>query len=677
MYMTGKQKEKILWTSTIIVVAIIYSQTLSSSIFAGDSGDLASAAIVKGIAHPPGYPLYLILAQIPLIFTFGTPALKVGIISLLSGVLTVYIVGLCVYKISAKLAPAICSALIFAFLSPFWLYSSVVEVFTLNTLFASLITLISFNIYFAQKASLKLWCLLVFVTGLSLTHHHTIVLIFPGIIYLLYPKAKSQFKLLKRKIFFIFIFFFLGICPYLYIPIAASFNPVVNWGDPSTLKGFSSVIFRSDYGTFQAVRGVFGNASQHFVQLIWYFKLFLTDFTFIGVLLAIFGFLFSFIQNRRIAITLLLCYLFSGPLFLFYANFHLNSTFQLGVTERFVLLSYLYASILVGLGLVGFSLLLKNLSLNKISVNRNIIIICFEILIFLFPVYLFFNNFPKTNLKSVYLGDVLAYDILSTPESDNSIIFLQDDTIVFNTKYYYYAYNYRPRLKLISGSIRTREFRQNLRQLHPDLNIPSEEETKNLSQAEIFKEIIKRNLENYEIYTYIGGPEIIDWGWVPYGILVRLIKEDTENNIVFRDNQEKVWEKYKFNAENDSKVYRNFFIDHLLVIYKTGYINTGINLYKSSLFQEAGHYFNKSLVVDENYDLAKVWLGKNLNQLGKCLESEEVLNGVPDYSADYQIALYNLQNTYIQCFKDPVRANMISNKLETLKKTKEIPLDKF
>lgn len=49
--------------SQVIITFCIYVYTAFPSISGGDSGELASIACTGGIAHPPGYPLWLILAR--------------------------------------------------------------------------------------------------------------------------------------------------------------------------------------------------------------------------------------------------------------------------------------------------------------------------------------------------------------------------------------------------------------------------------------------------------------------------------------------------------------------------------------------------------------------------------------------------------------------------------------
>src|SRR5690242_1062053 len=43
-----------------VVAFVVYCLTVQHSVPTGDSGELIAAAYTAGIAHPPGYPLYML-----------------------------------------------------------------------------------------------------------------------------------------------------------------------------------------------------------------------------------------------------------------------------------------------------------------------------------------------------------------------------------------------------------------------------------------------------------------------------------------------------------------------------------------------------------------------------------------------------------------------------------------
>ena len=47
-----------------LLALVIYILTLSPTIQGGDSGEFISVAYNTGVAHPPGYPLYSLVAKL-------------------------------------------------------------------------------------------------------------------------------------------------------------------------------------------------------------------------------------------------------------------------------------------------------------------------------------------------------------------------------------------------------------------------------------------------------------------------------------------------------------------------------------------------------------------------------------------------------------------------------------
>jgi len=65
-----------------IFTQVVYFLTLAPSVFFGDSGELTAAAYNLGIAHPPGYPLYLLLGKLVIsLLWIGDPAYRMNLLS--------------------------------------------------------------------------------------------------------------------------------------------------------------------------------------------------------------------------------------------------------------------------------------------------------------------------------------------------------------------------------------------------------------------------------------------------------------------------------------------------------------------------------------------------------------------------------------------------------------------
>src|SRR5437868_3014165 len=75
---------KIRFLSAAIVFAVafvLYLFTLAPTVTLVDSGELILAAKTSGVAHPPGFPLYVLLAHLFSLLPFGSIAVRVHLAS--------------------------------------------------------------------------------------------------------------------------------------------------------------------------------------------------------------------------------------------------------------------------------------------------------------------------------------------------------------------------------------------------------------------------------------------------------------------------------------------------------------------------------------------------------------------------------------------------------------------
>lgn len=428
-YRTRQHWDKIL---LFLFTLFVYIHNLSPGVFGTDSGDFLTASLAKGVPHPSGYPLYTLLGilfqSLPIV---ATPAWKMGLVSAIISSLSVVVVYLIAKILTKSRYISLASSLTLAFLYPFWLYAEVVEVFSLHYFFILLLSYIAIRFY-KTKEKRNLYYLAFFL-GVSLTNNLAIILLFPAILILIfisYPKVLLDYKLLLKS----FLFLVLGLTPYVYIPIAASYDPVVNWGKVVNLENFLDLILRKQYGW-----GKFnpGNSLNHYI-LYWR--------TFINPIIPILSLLggFYLIKKRQygLFLFLLLSFLALGPLYFKYTvREFVSSIGKFGSLERFYIQSIVSAMLFVPAGLLAFQELIQKLLKNKVL--RKFTRTIFVVTIFTIPLASFITNFENTNLSHNFIGDNLGYDILNTlPE--NSILLSQDDHNVFNALYIQLAYDIRP-----------------------------------------------------------------------------------------------------------------------------------------------------------------------------------------------------------------------------------------
>ena len=126
---------------------------------------------------------------------------------------------------------------------------------------------------------------LAFLYGLALGNHHiTILLLAPAFLYLVASTAGWRF-LITRQALLAIPALLLGLGIYLYLPLRAGQDPLLNWGDPSTLQRFIWHVTGKQYQV-----NLFSSSLGHILeQLAYFLGLWIRQFTPLGAGLALLG----------------------------------------------------------------------------------------------------------------------------------------------------------------------------------------------------------------------------------------------------------------------------------------------------------------------------------------------------------------------------------------------------
>ncbi len=223
----------------LLLFAIIfglYLRTLAPGLLGGDSGEFQTAAWTLGLAHPTGYPLYLLLGTLwqHTLALFGlTPAHALNLLSALFGALAIAMLYLTLIHwlqsdpLIRRLA-ALLAALLLAVNPTFWSQSLVAEVYTLHALFVILLLHICYRLYDVRAATaadaprLLLW--LALLTGLALTHHATTILLLP-LVAVAFWRARVHWAASPRMWLLLPLFVLAPLLLYLYVPLRSGAGP--------------------------------------------------------------------------------------------------------------------------------------------------------------------------------------------------------------------------------------------------------------------------------------------------------------------------------------------------------------------------------------------------------------------------------------------------------------------
>jgi hypothetical protein len=196
---------------------VLYLASLSPSMQAGDSAELAMGVYSQGIVHPPGYPLYLVLARIwTLILPFGDFASRLNAFSAFTTSLTMFALFTSAKALTQRNEAALLGVALFAFTGAIWQEAIHTEVYSLH------IAIVSFSLL----SLIKSWhpALIFFFFGLGLAHHLAMVLVLVAI----FPCFAYQYRHNKLKLLKYAPLMALPSLIYLYLPIRFAASPSLN-----------------------------------------------------------------------------------------------------------------------------------------------------------------------------------------------------------------------------------------------------------------------------------------------------------------------------------------------------------------------------------------------------------------------------------------------------------------
>jgi hypothetical protein len=303
------------YAGIVVVVAFgLYVKTLSPTVSFFDSGELISAAYSLGVAHPPGYPLYVLLGWLFAHLPVGSNvAYRLNLMSAFFATLAALMVYYITYTLIACARPGLrgaskpagaaaermiypiismAAAFLFAFSVTPWQHAIIAEVYSLNAFFCGLIVLLLLKWRLANDLTpgyspsrlramgeeagnppsrsshevemeagrgrvQKTWLLylIAFLFGLGSGNHQTILVFAPAAC-LLVIWTRPRIMLRLKTLGLIVVFTLLGLSIYLLVPVFAARKPAINWGNPVTWRGLRWLVTREGYDNVASGRGL-------------------------------------------------------------------------------------------------------------------------------------------------------------------------------------------------------------------------------------------------------------------------------------------------------------------------------------------------------------------------------------------------------------------------------------
>jgi len=236
-------------------VFLLYTITLAPTTQFWDTSEYIATAHILGIPHPPGNPLFVVLARAwdILLTPFGmSTAVRINLFSAFMGALAHGFWFLMVHRILAyfsddrtfRLVGAAVAVLVSATAFTVWNQSNVNEkVYTVSLFTIALLSWLAFRWrdHLGEGKDDNLLLLMVFILALSVGNHLMAFLAAPALIaFILYvhPRTLFNWKLYATAI----LAGFLGLSIHLFLPLRAGLDPVINEADPTCPTIGSAVV---------------------------------------------------------------------------------------------------------------------------------------------------------------------------------------------------------------------------------------------------------------------------------------------------------------------------------------------------------------------------------------------------------------------------------------------------
>ncbi len=444
----SKYRDHIIGLLLWLGIFAAYLQTSASTVEFIDSGELATVPYVLGIAHPTGYPLWTLIAHI---FS-SLPIAKEEIVRLniFSAFITTaaavifYYAMLFLLRVDSDedaplliFIPAVFSALTLAFSQTFWDQSTSIEVYALHVfLLCSTILFFARAVFLyinTQVLDQRLWWLFAFTLGLSFTNHLTTILLAPAFLYL-YFSALGFSKRAFRQILILAFPFALGLSVYLYFPIRAVQQPLLNWGYPATLERILWHISGKQYRIWMfSSSDVMAKQWKHFVEAL------PAEFYYAPLLISALGIWRLIVHNRRLLIFILL--LLAGCI-LYTINYDIKDI------DSYFLLAYVSIAMLAGFGVVEAGALFKTLwgSIAVIAILAAMVIAEISV------------NWSEVDASDNHLVEDYTTNILTNLEPNAIIISYQWDYFISASYYFQYVKHVRDDVMVIDKELLRRSW---------------------------------------------------------------------------------------------------------------------------------------------------------------------------------------------------------------------------
>ncbi len=221
----------------------LYLRTIAPTVYALDSAELTTGAYVLGIVHAPGTPTYLLLGHLFSWLPFGDIGYRLNLMSACAAAVTSSLFYLLACRLVHDRALALGGAWLLATSYYFWINALMAELYAPQVCFATALLLLALQ--WQDVGGTWRCCAAGLLFGLGLGVHLALVLMVPGLVWLLLAGPLPRQRRLAAGLFLaVAVFFCIGASVYAYLPLRYMSDTPLNYArdywqvDLTTARGF-------------------------------------------------------------------------------------------------------------------------------------------------------------------------------------------------------------------------------------------------------------------------------------------------------------------------------------------------------------------------------------------------------------------------------------------------------
>ncbi len=229
------------------VVMSVYLRTMMPGPAFMDTGEFQTVTYVLGIAHPTGYPLYTLLGKLfGTLLPLGSWAFRMNLMSVLSAAMAAALLVLISIRYGVPAVVAVAAAFCFAFALNTWRAADKADPYTLTVFIGAAIWLMTAK--WAETGDRRWLWTVALVSGLGLGSAGVLSMELPAtVLYAIIAQPRKFFRPVTMIVAGLAGVVSL-VAIYTYLPLRASMNPPLNYGNTYTWEGFRFVALGGQVG---------------------------------------------------------------------------------------------------------------------------------------------------------------------------------------------------------------------------------------------------------------------------------------------------------------------------------------------------------------------------------------------------------------------------------------------